>query len=328
MMMTPRPLSGTRIAEYPCPDCDDVTRISIAFAGRLAADLGAEVCQILPDGPDPLDAWAPILPGGRSSVATFLNRGKLRSARVDDRRALLVTNDRALAGNWPGPAAVLIRSSMLDDRPHSELTILAASGLLDVYGSEGRPPLPLPGHQAGYSAGIAAFNALMASLLSTGLRPAGRSCVSVVDVATWLNWKHYLACHMGNPHAGIGRAEDWTTMRCRDGYIALVFQDKDVAKLAKMTGDGRLNDAAFATVGRRRENIEVFNGIFSVWAGTQSRADIVAAARELSIPIGPVLSVADLLTDPQMLARDFLDLARSSPDFGLTRLPATWAGTN
>jgi crotonobetainyl-CoA:carnitine CoA-transferase CaiB-like acyl-CoA transferase len=133
---------------------------------------------------------------------------------------------------------------------------------------------------------------------------------------------------MDHSDAGIGRAEDWTIMQCRDGYIALVFQDKDVPKLSMMIGDDCLNDRRFATVGRRRKNIVAFNSIVSAWAARQTRADILMMARQSSIPIGPVLGVGDLLTDSQMLARDFITLAHSSPKRGLTRLPATWVGAN
>lgn len=328
-MMMPKPLSGTTLVEYAGPESDDVTRVSIAFAGRLAADLGADVISVNAGEIDPMESWIPLLPSGKSAISAFLNHAKRIVREIPEGDALLLTNDPEMAENWTKASSVLVRSSLQNDAVHSELTILAASGLLDIFGAAGQPPLPLPGHQAGYAAGISAFNALIASVLGDSIHPDVRqSRVSVVDVATWLNWKHYLACHMNNPEAGIGRPEDWTTTRCRDGYIALVFQDKDVPRLAQMIGNERLNDPAFATVVRRRANIATFNSIVSAWAEKQLRNDIIDQAKQLSIPIGPVLTVADLMTDRQMLARKFIDLTSASPHFGLPRLPATWAAAS
>ena len=76
----------------------------------------------------------------------------------------------------------------------------------------------------------------------------------------------------------------------------------------------------------RRENIAAFNTILADWARTCTRSDIVEAARAGKLPFGPVLKIADLIADRQMLDRSFLDLDAASPTFGVARLPAVWAG--
>lgn len=327
MVPAPKPLSGRTLVELHGSGAGDVAELSIAFAGRIAADLGADVVCISADGGDPLKSWGKVLPDGRRSVSRFLNHGKTLAGALPAGPADLLTCDPQLAASWGRGVSVLVRADAADAPCGSELTVLASAGLLDIMGELGRPPLAMPGNQAAYSAGAAAFDALVSSVFAEtvhGTRP--RSEVCVVDVAEWLNWKHFLAASFGQLDAGIGRPEDWNAFACRDGYIAVVFQDKDVPTLARLVGNEALNDPKFATLKGRRENIAAFNAILADWARTCTRSDIVEAARAGKLPFGPVLKIADLIDDRQMLDRSFLDLDAASPTFGVARLPAVWAG--
>lgn len=327
MKSAPQPLSTRTVIEV-CQDAsDDVTRLSIAFAGRIAASLGAHVVSVHADGVDPLEGWGPALPNGSTAMATFLNHGKASSRTVPSGRADLLTNDAELGREWGQGAAVVIDAPFRGASGPSELTLLAASGLLDILGEPGRPPLALPGNQIAYSAGVAAFDALVSSIFADMVSGKTlQSAVSVIDVAEWLNWKHFLAAHVGQPDTGIGRAEDWSTAQCADGHIAVVFQDKDMPALAALVGDPALAEPRFATLKARRRNIAAFNTIMSGWAQRQRRDDIVSRAREKRLPFGPVLTVPDLFVDKQMLSRTFLELDPDSPRFGTPRLPAVWNG--
>ncbi len=327
--MAPRPLAGVRVVEVVRPDCAGITAVAVAFAGRMVAALGGEVTRVLAGGVDPLASWPPLLPDGSSALHRFLNDAKTTAPAVPTAAGSLLTDDPALAAGWSGGSTVLVVSSQESPAiAHSELTILAASGLLDIYGDRDAPPLPLPGHQAAYAAGIAAFNAFICAHYARAAgQPFSHSRVSVLDVAFWLNWKHYLAAYLDLPNTGVGRAEEWRTYRCRDGYIAFVFQDKDLGKIAVLTGDARFTEPRFATQNARRENIDAFCRLIADWAGGQTRDAIVARAAGMGLPIGPVLAVGELLDDAQMLARGFIDLARGSPTFGHPRLPAVWTAS-
>ncbi|MBC6717741.1 CoA transferase [Aurantimonas sp. DM33-3] len=324
-MLIPKPLAGRTIAEVPRPDLDSVSQISIAFAGRIAADLGARVVCVTADGDDPMAGWAPLAADGLSAIGAFLGSGKSFAKTVPEDSSDVLTSDRDLAYGWDRGAAVLIRSSLDNDAPHSELTILAATGLLDIFGEPGRPPLAMPGHQAAYSAGAAAFDALVAAILGATLGNGHRpGQVSVVDVALWLNWKNYMAAALGMDDLGIGRAEDWVTVAARDGHFALVLQDKNMPQLVELVENPRLAGPRFATLAARRRNVEEFVSIVSDWARDMPREDILLTARRLGLPFGPVLKIADLIGDQQMLSRDFIELAKGSPRHGLPRLPAAW----
>jgi crotonobetainyl-CoA:carnitine CoA-transferase CaiB-like acyl-CoA transferase len=74
-MSTLAPLSGLRVLELG-------SDVSLAFAARLLADLGAEVLRAeLPKG-DPLRRAAPLLESGESALFAYLNSGK-RALHLD-----------------------------------------------------------------------------------------------------------------------------------------------------------------------------------------------------------------------------------------------------
>lgn len=326
----PNVLGGARVVEHAGSNSAAVTRVAVSFAGRLLAAIGGEVMRVLPGGGDPLAGWPPFLPDGTSALHRFLTAGKTESGALPDGPADLITDDPGLAADWSAGSTVLVEGTGGGTRhAHSELTVLAASGLLDIFGEPGRPPLPLPGHQAAYAAGVAAFNALIsARFANLGGRHILRSRVSVLDVAVWLNWKYFLAAHLNQPNWGIGRREDWRTYRCRDGHVAFIFQDRDLPKIAELAGEDRIRDPKFANLKGRVENLEEFQGLIAPWLAGQSRDDIVAKAQSVGIPIGPVLRVDELPTDRQMLARDFIDMAKDSPSFGQPSLPVLWRRAN
>lgn len=329
MVSTPLPLLGRTVVEIYTDTTDDVAKLSIAFAGRIAADLGATVVSVNSDGSDPLEDWEPLLPDGSSSVAQFLNHAKMIANEIPAGAADLLTNDPELASAWSNGVVVLVRAAGLGPVGASELTVLASVGLLDILGESGRAPLAMPGNQVAYSAGVAAFDALVASIFAETFGSKRlKSDVSVIDVAEWLNWKHFLAAYFGQFDVGIGRAEDWNVFACEDGYIAVAFQDKDVPALARLVGDSALNDSRFSTLKRRRQNIEVFNAIIASWAKARKRDEIIDSARLSKLPFGPVLTVSDMIGDRQMLSRAFIDLNKSSKRYGVARLPAVWSNVN
>lgn len=325
MESAPQPLKGRTVIEAYKSGSDDVTRLSIAFAGRIAADLGANIVSVHVDGCDPLKSWGPLLPNGISALSTFLNSGKTTRSAMPSGMADLITNDSELGKRWDKGIVVVVESSIAGEAGASELTILAASGLLDILGEPGRHPLPLPGNQAAYSAGAATFNALISSVFAETVSGARtKSSVSIIDVAQWLNWKHFLAAYFKQLNNGIGRAEDWTAFQCLDGHIAVVFQDKDVPSLARLVGNSTLEDPKFATLQGRRQNIRAFNEIIARWAKTRKKAEVLSEAQAKNLPFGAVLTVSDLIGDRQMLSRSFLDLDKSSARYGLPRLPGVW----
>jgi crotonobetainyl-CoA:carnitine CoA-transferase CaiB-like acyl-CoA transferase len=306
----------------------DLGRVAVMFAGLVATQFGATVIRVEGDDDRLTRAWKPLLPDGRSALFHFLTQGQ-RAAPADftpPAGAYLVTDDADVFDGWPSEAKVLVRAAfdVAAERPQSELTIMAASGLLDIMGEPGRPPLPLAGHAVAYAAGLAAFDAMLVSHLAAAFH--GTPCtgeVSCLDVATWLNWKLTLDSVSGPREAGIDRREEWLIQRCRDGYVAVIFLDKDIPQLAKLTRSERLLDPDFSTGPRRRAHLSELHNIVANALAQRSRDDVIREAEELRLPFAPVLSPSEVVDDAQMRHRKFF---REDGAIVTPMAPVVWDG--
>ncbi len=303
---------------------DDVAAVAVAFAGLLAAEMGASVTRVV-------DAAASWDAGHANALRQFLHAGKDECRRdapgaMHDVGAFLLTDDPAQAAMWPPSRSILVVPGRATDTeaapaPVPELVVQARVGLLDIFAGRDGKPRPLPGHQMAYSAGTAAFNALVAAWLVSP-QDTGPMSIGVEDVALWVNWKHFLGAMAGDTTMGIGRVEDWNALRCKDGHVAITFQDKDMPALAALTGNPLFLEARFATRKLRARNIDAIDRAIEHWARDLTRATVVERAQDLRIPIGPVITPDELSEERQIVARGFLreDVVPRRP-----RLPALWS---
>ncbi len=172
----------------------DVTTDKAEMAGRVLADLGAEVIKVEPPGGTTARHMGPFANGdGRSLYWAVTGLGK-HSVVLDfehsdaDRQkllALIATADILVESFAPGHMAALglgygdlkdrlpglIYASVTPygqdgpwaDRPATDLTIEAAGGLLGLQGDGDRPPLPVGYPQASFHGGVqAAADAIVA----------------------------------------------------------------------------------------------------------------------------------------------------------------------
>ena len=314
----PAPLAGRRILDLGAFCRQPPHGLAVSMAAKLCRAYGATVVRPVPGGGEPLAAAPPLLPDGRSALDAFLNAGKERDGAGPYDGA--IGDHAGLAAHAAG-IALQARISVFaagEDPPTSELALAALSGLLDIVGEAGGPPTKLAGHQLPYAAGLSACTGLLGALLT------GRDetvDVSLFDVAAWLNWKGTAGMLMHGTPLKRGNARNyWRIVAVQDGHVALVYQDKDWPALREMVGDDRLAEPRFGTVKGRAENLPALMDILLPWFAARSRSEATRAAQQRRIPVGPVLHPADLLTDPQYRARDFL-----AAD-GTPRLPMLWDG--
>jgi crotonobetainyl-CoA:carnitine CoA-transferase CaiB-like acyl-CoA transferase len=344
------PLQRFTVIEVNDRDAPLCLRLATSLAGKIAADLGADVLKIEPPGGDPVRRAPPLLPPssssqGESALFQFLNTSKralvLDLATERGRAALTKLLDKADAVLFEEPASIaaLARTSRATPieiaafpvemtaarRPISGFTVLALAGLLHMVGEPERKPLRLGGHQASYAAGLTAFTGLAAALAA---RDAGRAAaavrVSLVEVMQWVNWK----AASGADAAGVspgreGKQSEFQIVPCRDGHVAVVYTVTQWPALRALIGDPRLGDPKFATRAGRRQHIAELYDIITPWFADKTRAEIQTSAQAKGVPFGPIFSPRELLEAEQYASRGFLAKLGA---WRMPQLPVQWNG--
>ncbi len=188
--MPPAALSDIRVL--------DLSRPVGHYAGRLLADLGADVIKVEPPEGDPARRWAPSLPGVPALEASvpfvLLNankRGVILDLESDSGRAallrLLASTDVLLESWTPSDAARLrltdevLRAARPDlihasitgwgstgpyaEWAYADIVANAMSGVMTLAGFVDGPPEQLPDHQGYHAASINAAAGVLAALL-------------------------------------------------------------------------------------------------------------------------------------------------------------------
>jgi crotonobetainyl-CoA:carnitine CoA-transferase CaiB-like acyl-CoA transferase len=347
-----KPLDGTVILEVGNARAPICLRLATSFAGKIASELGAKVVKLEPFGGDSIRYAPPFLrsgpEGGRSALFKFLNTGKttlsmprdssaartavdaLLGARVDgvlleedsELRAAFAERPLALVeiAGWPAAMPTVTRLS--------EFTALAQGGLLDMIGAPDRKPLRLGGHQASYSAGLSVFTALMALFAE---RDAGRrpppARVSLIETAMWVNWKAIAGIDdAGKPPTRQGGESEFQVVRCLDGWVAVVFSVTQFENLRDLVNSPSLHHPKFATREGRLKHMRELYRYLEPWFAVRTRAEVYQEAQSRGVPLGPVCTPADLIADPQNVARGFI-VSLADPSLSgarMPRLPVLW----
>lgn len=339
------PLEGIRVVEWLSDACSDAVGLAIGLAGRIAADLGAEILQIDAPAIAARRQCAPLIEG-IGATALFLDRNKRRipaalfnpgaTATAADGTPLITiyladaANHTALALQGAHSLALTSDRAAATAAPDTEFTLLAVGGLLDLVGDIDRQPMRLGGHQLAYSAGLALYAGIAAEI---GRRRDGGAPdtlhVNLADVAVWLNWKSVASATLTNRlPTRLGDGAEWRTIRCKDGWVALVYLEADWAGLKTLVNDPRLDDPRYDDRLTRRREATIINAIVEAAFLTYSRNDLRALALARRLPLGPVWSPAELEHDPHYVAREFL--RRVPGETGTTTLqpalPVMWNG--
>ncbi len=309
--------------------------LAMGLAGRLAADFGACVVRTSHDA-DPLSkanaAKAPHIRALRS----FLCHGKEGSAEpLDDsnsagdprlhlrlRYGMDVADRNTVEQTANQRHVVFVEEAVgngAPDRSASEFTIAARSGLLDIVGRSDARPLML----ISYSAGLSGFLAAVA-LLHT--KDIDRAVVSALGTAFWINWKSLAAAAQGRPiPRRSAESGKWRTARCADGYVALVYFDRDWPTLSKMTGDADMIAMSAQRAWSDPNKLLELERRLEAWVLRRTRAEVAQASKSFGLAFGPVWTPDELLADPQYDARDFFRHSESA-DSVRPRLPVIVAG--
>ena len=364
----------------------DLTTNYAAYAGRLLADLGADVVRLEPPEGSPVRRLAPFQrgPNGEclSFAHAFLDAGK-RSVTLDLATAvgcerfveLAASSDvmietpsaSALAGKSDeftrmvkgNPALVLVsispfgRTGPCAGYEATDLTLLAAGGLLSLGGYADSEPLAIQGEQAMLASGIHGAVAALAALYerthtSKGqwIDVSGQECVAFALEDAVAEWS--INKHVRRRQGDTAREAGTGVYPCKDGHVSVVAGRLGTAKAFVTLTEWIAASGTPGAAALRRpqwqdfkfrqspEGVARFAEIFGAFCATRSKQELYREGQARQIAIAPVNTIADVVEDVQLTANGFFerqfddtfgkDSIFPGPPYRLSRTPARRRG--
>ncbi len=308
-------LSGTRVVVL----ADHL----VDFGGSMLARLGADVT---------LAAAAPLTPARQKAWHKGMTRSEkpleqlLGNADIllDDRRSGVRDGVDDLAGKHPRLIHVVVTGYPDQDRPVTDLTLMAQSGLMHVIGTPDKPPLRLPGEQAYALTGIHAATAALMGLRARRQTGKGqRITLSALQSAALANYREAvmyehtgrIGTRRGNMlvRGKSGVRQIWS---CADGYVTWsmidnpgmmravvrVMQDHGAAgELAEIDWD------AILVADTDQAVIDRWQSVFEAFFAQHSRDQLADWSLKHGWGLSPIIRLDEVPNTPQMKARAMFD---------------------
>jgi crotonobetainyl-CoA:carnitine CoA-transferase CaiB-like acyl-CoA transferase len=310
-------------------------------AGRLLADLGAEVLKVESDEGDGLRTWGPPAPDGTSWWFKSHNRNK-RFLRFDlhdeaDRktvREIALRCDVILENFRPGrleewglgyeslraenPRIVYASiSGYGQDGPYRDRAGFgniaeSMSGLRYITGFQDRPPVRVGISLADELAALYCVVGIQSALLARERDGVGDYIdISLLEASIALTQgmlPEYDALGIvrertGNSHAAVAPSNIYPT---RDGrWIAIGANANSLfRRFVKAMGKPELaDDPRYRGNRERTERGAEIDALVAEWTRTLDADDAAAILADAGVPAGPVYSIADIVADEQVRAR-------------------------
>jgi benzylsuccinate CoA-transferase BbsE subunit len=253
------------------------------------------------------------------------------------------------------PGLVLVSISAFGrDGPYAgyratDLTLLAAGGLLSLGGYADSEPLAVKGEQAMLASGIYGAIAVLTGLyqrMSTSegcwIDVSGQECVAFALEDAVAEWS--INAHVRR-RLGDGAREAGTGVYpCKDGHVSMVAGRLGTAKAfvaltqwiaaSEAPGAASLLEPHWQDFNYRQsaEGIARFAEIFGAFCRTRGKQELYREGQARQIAIAPVNTIADVLQDPQLGANSYFrpqlerisgkDIAFPGPPYRLSRTPA------
>jgi crotonobetainyl-CoA:carnitine CoA-transferase CaiB-like acyl-CoA transferase len=329
------PLVGLRVI-------DMATLVAGPGAARYLGDFGADVIKVespagdsartlgLAASPDDDSYYWKFLGRNKRSVVIDLKSGEgsARFRRMVGRADVLVENLRVgkleVLGLGPdvlaelNPGLVVLRVSGFGQsgpyakRPGFATLAEAMSGYASISGEPDGPPLLPPTSLTDDIAALAGAFAVMVALWERERSGLGQ----VIDVNLLESMVHMLGplilafCDVGYLQPRLGSGIPYSvprgTYRTADGeYIAVSASANRVAsRLLELLGVA--DDPRFTTHTARIEHRAEIDDLLQAWIGDRTAADVLAQFERVDAAAARVYSVADLVSDSHIEARDAL----------------------
>ena len=315
------------------------------YCTMMLGDLGADVIKIEPLGKgDQSRGWGPPFVNGESTYFLSINRNK-RSMTLDikseqGRKVLhqLVESADVFICNIPkaasreragvdfetlqalNPALVYcLISGYGSDGPYAEmpgydLIAQGASGLMSVTGEPDGEPMRYPIPISDITTGMYATIGILSALMTRKERGKGQF-LDMTLFESQSAWLTILASglmnggktpeRLGNVHPSITPYQLYTA---KDKHMVIAVGTEKLWGLFCEALDLQhlQNDERFATNAQRNENRAALNEILNALFVTEPADHWLEKLRSTGIPAGPINSIAETVSHPQHVARNFI----------------------
>jgi CoA:oxalate CoA-transferase len=199
------------------------------------------------------------------------------------------------------------------DRPAYAIIAEAMAGLTHLAGEADRPPVWMGFAMSDIFSGTCAFAGTLVALRDRDRTGRGtRVDVGMFDAALLMNDLPLAYQTMVGETMGRGQyalQSPWGPFEAKDGYviIAVLNLREWQALCAAIERPELADDPNLATgLQRSKAHEEVVRPAVEAWTKSRSRAEIVETLLAARVPAAPVNTTADLLDDPQVVARQML----------------------
>lgn len=312
--------------------------------GLMLADLGADVIKVeKADGGDDSRRFLPPEINGEPAAFMMMNRNKRGIAldlKSEEGKAVLLrlikdadvlienyrrdTMDKLGLGYEDlkkiNPSLIYCeisgfgRTGPYKDRAGFDLIAQGMSGLMDITGEADRGPVKVGAPVSDTTAGILGAMGILAAYTHKQETGEGqRVDTSLFEAAiTHTYWQSAICFATGESPGRMGTAHPlngpYQSFQTSDGWVNIgAANQRNWERLLECLEAPELGeDPRFALNAERMANLDALVEVLNTYFIKRSTEDWLEALEAVGIPAGPVLSIKEMQSDPQAIARDMV----------------------
>jgi crotonobetainyl-CoA:carnitine CoA-transferase CaiB-like acyl-CoA transferase len=282
-------------------------RPAVRSCGSLLAQVGAQVTAFAGAADDAFSAFKDVVADTPEARAAAF-------ARVN---VILVSSDRTDAPPLPPRRAdqIVCDITVDGDPAHghwSEPFLQAVTGISDITGVAGGPPVVCGGAVVEIQTGMLAASGILAAWRTRAATGEGQEIgLRLVDCGL-NNQSTFLPLvfagrtpqRSGNRHP---MAVPWNSYRAADGWILLCSAtDEHWMKLTTLMGRPELAEGPFEKLADRIARCDAVDREVEAWTSTLPVKECIAALNSANLAAGPILDIAGLASDENLAVRGTL----------------------
>jgi len=322
----------------------DLTRtLAGPFCTMLMGDMGAEVIKVEePTGGDETRKWTPFVNGESTQFLTFNRNKRSLSVNLKEREGLKIVQDlaadadvmiesfragtldrlglgyEAIKKTNPGVVYCSIsgygRTGPMADMPGYDLLIQAYSGLMSLTGDPEGSPLRIGFSLVDLFTGMMAYGTILTALRQRDQTGKGQWVESALLDGQVAALSYHATGFMGTgvepKRMGSGHPSlvPYQSFSASDGQFIIGCANQGLwERMCRAIGqDAMLDDPRYTTNTDRVEHRAECVGELSALFAQKTTAHWVDSIVEAGVPCGPINTVADVVSNPQVLARNMI----------------------